>query len=149
MYNNFLFQIPCSPGIQSVSHFYFYFSCYTGLGGVNLKAMLDDAAQEVDDNLERGKRLIDINDRMGDRIQVFLEWICYAPCLNKILPLQMENCIILFCLMEYNRLWDFIQEVISMAFSNYFFSFLFLNDNYTKINQNLLAITSSSFFPND
>ncbi|KAJ8642652.1 hypothetical protein MRB53_004400 [Persea americana] len=44
-----------------------------GLGGVNLKAMLDDAAQEVDDNLERGKRLIDINDRMGDRIQVFLE----------------------------------------------------------------------------
>ncbi|KAJ8642588.1 hypothetical protein MRB53_004336 [Persea americana] len=47
--------------------------CYTGLGGVNLKAMLDDAAQEVDDNLERGKRLIDINDRLGDRIQVFLE----------------------------------------------------------------------------
>ncbi|RWR71992.1 2,3-dimethylmalate lyase [Cinnamomum micranthum f. kanehirae] len=43
------------------------------LGGVNLKAMLDDAAQEVGDNLERGKRLIDINDRMGDRIQVFLE----------------------------------------------------------------------------
>lgn len=44
-----------------------------GLGGVNLKAMLDDAAAEVGDNLERGKRLIDINDRMGDRIQVFLE----------------------------------------------------------------------------
>lgn len=40
---------------------------------MNLKAMLDEAAQEVDDNLERGKRLIDINDRRGDRIQVFLE----------------------------------------------------------------------------
>lgn len=51
----------------------FCFLCNTGLGGVNLKAMLDDAAQEVDDYLERGKRLIDINDRMGDRIQVFFE----------------------------------------------------------------------------
>ncbi|KAL5998129.1 hypothetical protein ACLOJK_009064 [Asimina triloba] len=44
-----------------------------GLGGVNLKAMLDDAVKNVDDELQRGKKLIDFNDRMGDRIQVFLE----------------------------------------------------------------------------
>ncbi|XP_027349504.1 uncharacterized protein LOC113861091 isoform X3 [Abrus precatorius] len=38
------------------------------LGGVNLKELLDDAAEEVG-----GKLLLDFNDRMGDRIQVFLE----------------------------------------------------------------------------
>ncbi|KAM7489978.1 hypothetical protein LguiB_027462 [Lonicera macranthoides] len=38
------------------------------LGGVNIKALLDDAALEVG-----GKLLIDFNDSMGDRIQVFLE----------------------------------------------------------------------------
>ncbi|XP_057436609.1 uncharacterized protein LOC130729015 isoform X2 [Lotus japonicus] len=38
------------------------------LGGVNLKQLLDDAAEEVG-----GKQLLDFNDRMGDRIQVFLE----------------------------------------------------------------------------
>ncbi|KAL1154423.1 hypothetical protein V6Z11_A09G239700 [Gossypium hirsutum] len=38
------------------------------LGGVNLKALLDDAAEEVG-----GKVLLDFNDTMGDRIQVFLE----------------------------------------------------------------------------
>ncbi|KAJ0093109.1 hypothetical protein Patl1_26257 [Pistacia atlantica] len=38
------------------------------LGGVNLKELLDDAADEVG-----GKLLLDFNDTMGDRIQVFLE----------------------------------------------------------------------------
>ncbi|EOY04944.1 Phosphoenolpyruvate carboxylase family protein isoform 1 [Theobroma cacao] len=38
------------------------------LGGVNIKALLDDAAEEVG-----GKLLLDFNDTMGDRIQVFLE----------------------------------------------------------------------------
>lgn len=38
------------------------------LGGVNLKEMLDDAAYEPG-----GKLLLDFNDRIGDRIQVFLE----------------------------------------------------------------------------
>ncbi|XP_061367628.1 uncharacterized protein LOC133310683 isoform X1 [Gastrolobium bilobum] len=38
------------------------------LGGVNFKELLDDAAEEVG-----GKLLLDFNDRMGDRIQVFLE----------------------------------------------------------------------------
>ncbi|XP_073146545.1 uncharacterized protein [Henckelia pumila] len=37
-------------------------------GGINLKALLDDAALE-----EGGKQLLDFKDRMGDRIQVFLE----------------------------------------------------------------------------
>ncbi|PSS35895.1 2,3-dimethylmalate lyase [Actinidia chinensis var. chinensis] len=38
------------------------------LGGVNLKALLDDASFEVG-----GKMLLDFNDAAGDRIQVFLE----------------------------------------------------------------------------
>ncbi|KAK7304292.1 hypothetical protein VNO77_45160 [Canavalia gladiata] len=38
------------------------------LGGINIKELLDDAAEEVG-----GKLLLDFNDRMGDRIQVFLE----------------------------------------------------------------------------
>ncbi|XP_052208488.1 uncharacterized protein LOC127812178 isoform X2 [Diospyros lotus] len=38
------------------------------LGGVNIKALLDDAASEVG-----GKMLLDFSDTMGDRIQVFLE----------------------------------------------------------------------------
>ncbi|KAI9194896.1 hypothetical protein LWI28_009972 [Acer negundo] len=38
------------------------------LGGVNLKALLDDAADEVG-----GKLLLDFKDTIGDRIQVFLE----------------------------------------------------------------------------
>uniref|UniRef100_A0A2P2IWP2 Petal death protein n=1 Tax=Rhizophora mucronata TaxID=61149 RepID=A0A2P2IWP2_RHIMU len=38
------------------------------LGGVNIKELLDDAAEEVG-----GKLLLDFNDAMGDRIQVFLE----------------------------------------------------------------------------
>lgn len=38
------------------------------LGGVNIKALLDDAAEEVG-----GKVLLDFNDTMGDRIQVFLD----------------------------------------------------------------------------
>nr|ACJ85717.1 unknown [Medicago truncatula]AFK36524.1 unknown [Medicago truncatula] len=37
------------------------------LGGVNLKKLLDDATDEI------GGKLLDFNDRMGDRIQVFLE----------------------------------------------------------------------------
>ncbi|ESR56365.1 hypothetical protein CICLE_v10019835mg [Citrus x clementina] len=38
------------------------------LGGVNLKELLNDAAEEVG-----GKLLLDFNDTVGDRIQVFLE----------------------------------------------------------------------------
>ncbi|KAG6785254.1 hypothetical protein POTOM_010984 [Populus tomentosa] len=38
------------------------------LGGVNIKGLLDDAAEEVG-----GKLLLDFNDTVGDRIQVFLE----------------------------------------------------------------------------
>ncbi|OMO88057.1 Pyruvate/Phosphoenolpyruvate kinase [Corchorus capsularis] len=38
------------------------------LGGVNIKALLDDAAEELG-----GKLLLDFKDTMGDRIQVFLE----------------------------------------------------------------------------
>ncbi|KAA8527313.1 hypothetical protein F0562_034590 [Nyssa sinensis] len=38
------------------------------LGGVNIKALLDEATLEVG-----GKQLLDFNDTMGDRIQVFLE----------------------------------------------------------------------------
>lgn len=41
---------------------------FTALGGVNIKELLDDAAYEVG-----GKLLLDFNDTMGDRIQVFLE----------------------------------------------------------------------------
>ena len=41
---------------------------FTALGGVNIKELLDDAAYEVG-----GKVLLDFNDTMGDRIQVFLE----------------------------------------------------------------------------
>ncbi|XP_073284319.1 uncharacterized protein [Primulina huaijiensis] len=37
-------------------------------GGINMKELLDDAALE-----EGGKQLLDFKDRMGDRIQVFLE----------------------------------------------------------------------------
>ncbi|XP_073048731.1 uncharacterized protein [Primulina eburnea] len=37
-------------------------------GGINMKELLDDAALEVG-----GKQLLDFKDRMGDRIQVFLE----------------------------------------------------------------------------
>ncbi|KAM7260390.1 hypothetical protein ACFE04_016131 [Oxalis oulophora] len=38
------------------------------LGGVNIKGLLDDAAEEVG-----GKLLLDFNDSRGDRIQLFLE----------------------------------------------------------------------------
>ncbi|KAL0358456.1 UNVERIFIED_CONTAM: hypothetical protein Sangu_0695000 [Sesamum angustifolium] len=38
------------------------------LVGINIKELLDDAALE-----EGGKQLLDFNDAMGDRIQVFLE----------------------------------------------------------------------------
>ncbi len=41
---------------------------FTALGGVNIKELLDGAADEVG-----GKLLLDFNDTMGDRIQVFLE----------------------------------------------------------------------------
>ncbi|KAK3015319.1 hypothetical protein RJ639_006167 [Escallonia herrerae] len=41
---------------------------YAALGGVNIKALLDDAASEAG-----GKLLLDFNDTIGDRIQVFLE----------------------------------------------------------------------------
>ncbi|KAJ0727484.1 hypothetical protein HanLR1_Chr07g0230271 [Helianthus annuus] len=42
--------------------------CHTALGGVNIKALLDDAKFEVG-----GKLLLDFTDTRGDRIQVFLE----------------------------------------------------------------------------
>ncbi|KAL8481060.1 hypothetical protein ACS0TY_027551 [Phlomoides rotata] len=38
------------------------------LGGINIKGLMDDAALE-----EGGKQLLDFNDTMGDRIQVFIE----------------------------------------------------------------------------
>lgn len=41
---------------------------YAALVGVNIKALLDDATLE-----EGGKQLLDFQDTMGDRIQVFLE----------------------------------------------------------------------------
>lgn len=41
-------------------------STSTALGGINIKALLDDAEGG-------GKVLLDFKDRMGDRIQVFLE----------------------------------------------------------------------------
>lgn len=41
---------------------------FAALGGVNIKELLDDAADEVG-----GKLLVDFSDTMGDRIQVFLE----------------------------------------------------------------------------
>lgn len=44
------------------------YSLSAALGGINIKALLDDAASEVG-----GKQLLDFNDTMGDRIQVFLE----------------------------------------------------------------------------
>lgn len=40
---------------------------------MNIKELLDDAAEEVG-----GKLLLDFQDRMGDRIQVFLEWFNIA-----------------------------------------------------------------------
>jgi hypothetical protein len=44
-----------------------FVTTYAALGGVNLKKLLDDATEEI------GGKLLDFNDRMGDRIQVFLE----------------------------------------------------------------------------
>ncbi|KAH9302079.1 hypothetical protein KI387_013662, partial [Taxus chinensis] len=44
-----------------------------GFAGLNLKSILDEAASGEKGNLEKGKKLIDINDRIGDRIEVFLE----------------------------------------------------------------------------
>ncbi|PRQ37984.1 hypothetical protein RchiOBHm_Chr4g0408761 [Rosa chinensis] len=38
------------------------------LRGVNIKELLNEAADEMG-----GKQLLDFNDTMGDRIQVFLE----------------------------------------------------------------------------
>ncbi|WOL04431.1 hypothetical protein Cni_G13152 [Canna indica] len=42
-----------------------------GLGGVNIMQMLEDAS--VNDGAESGKILLDFNDALGDRIQVFVE----------------------------------------------------------------------------
>lgn len=50
----------------------FAMTLYAALGGVNLKKLLDDATDEI------GGKLLDFNDRMGDRIQVFLEWFHIA-----------------------------------------------------------------------
>lgn len=44
-----------------------------GVAGLNLKSMLDEAAGNLTGNLEKGKKLIDINNRIGDRIEVYLE----------------------------------------------------------------------------
>ncbi|KAG4923009.1 hypothetical protein JHK86_051822 [Glycine max] len=41
---------------------------FSALGGLNIKELLDDVTEEVG-----GKFLLDFQDRMGDRIQVFLE----------------------------------------------------------------------------
>lgn len=45
---------------------------FTGLGGVNIMQMLEDAS--IEGGPESGKILLDFNDAMGDRIQVFVEW---------------------------------------------------------------------------
>ncbi|XP_042469597.1 2,3-dimethylmalate lyase-like isoform X3 [Zingiber officinale] len=42
-----------------------------GLGGIDIMQMLEDAS--VDGGTERGKILLDFNDAIGDRIQVFVE----------------------------------------------------------------------------
>uniref|UniRef100_A0A1D1XWF0 2,3-dimethylmalate lyase n=1 Tax=Anthurium amnicola TaxID=1678845 RepID=A0A1D1XWF0_9ARAE len=44
-----------------------------GLVGVNIMDMLEDAAVDVDDNFQKGKVLLDLNDALGDRIQVLVE----------------------------------------------------------------------------
>ncbi|RWW17482.1 hypothetical protein BHE74_00002262 [Ensete ventricosum] len=44
---------------------------FTGLGGVNIMQMLEDAS--IEGGPESGKILLDFNDAMGDRIQVFVE----------------------------------------------------------------------------
>lgn len=43
-----------------------------GVAGLNLKSMLVEAAGNLTGNLESGKKLIDINNRIGDRIEVYL-----------------------------------------------------------------------------
>lgn len=42
-----------------------------GLGGIDIMQMLEDAS--VDGGAESGKILLDFNDAIGDRIQVFVE----------------------------------------------------------------------------
>jgi hypothetical protein len=49
------------------------FSNGTGVAGLNIKSMLDEAVGDLTGNLEKGNKLIDINNRIGDRIEVFLE----------------------------------------------------------------------------
>lgn len=49
-------------------HYNEYICLVTALVGINMKELLDDAALE-----QGGKQLLDFNDSMGDRIQVFLE----------------------------------------------------------------------------
>lgn len=44
-----------------------------GVAGLNLKSILEEALGNLTGNLEKGKKLIDINNRLGDRIEVFLE----------------------------------------------------------------------------
>lgn len=44
-----------------------------GVAGLNIKSMLDEAVGDLTGNLEKGNKLIDINNRIGDRIEVFLE----------------------------------------------------------------------------
>eukprot|EP00252_Welwitschia_mirabilis_P018629 TRINITY_DN4139_c0_g1_i1.p1 TRINITY_DN4139_c0_g1~~TRINITY_DN4139_c0_g1_i1.p1 ORF type:complete len:557 (-),score=126.26 TRINITY_DN4139_c0_g1_i1:72-1607(-) len=44
-----------------------------GIAGLDLQSMLDDATVSLKDDLSKGKKLIDFYDRMGDRIEVFLE----------------------------------------------------------------------------
>ncbi|GMN59666.1 hypothetical protein TIFTF001_028763 [Ficus carica] len=64
---NFLFSIFLLP-FQQAGFLEGVTNIVPALGGVNLKEMLDDAAYEPG-----GKLLLDFNDRIGDRIQVFLE----------------------------------------------------------------------------
>lgn len=54
--------------LMKAQRFYLYIFCSTALIGVDLKALLDGAANEVG-----GKLLVDFYDTIGDRIQVFLE----------------------------------------------------------------------------
>eukprot|EP00246_Nothoceros_aenigmaticus_P015280 TRINITY_DN626_c0_g2_i1.p1 TRINITY_DN626_c0_g2~~TRINITY_DN626_c0_g2_i1.p1 ORF type:complete len:421 (-),score=80.81 TRINITY_DN626_c0_g2_i1:155-1342(-) len=48
-------------------------STVPGVAGLNLRAMLDEAAIKSTGPLESGQQLIDITDRRGERFQVYLE----------------------------------------------------------------------------
>lgn len=61
-------------GRPSLLTFFFLLGVSSGLAGVNIMDMLEDAANDVViDGSQVGKLLLDFNDGRGDRIQVFVE----------------------------------------------------------------------------